>query len=326
MQQWGSVWGAWCGMQQWGSGCGAGPGKPQRLLPASLEPTPGSDAGVHSRSRPWEGSGSPLPCAAGAPPVVSGQCRSLALREPRPGEPLSSPLEPALCHRPCRRRDAQVGPHADPRARCRRGSLPGGRCGRCLPGDLPGEASASSRVLWVPAALAAAANGAAHPHGSLQPRPLPGRAASSPHPAVDPAACPGSRSPGRGFPHGDVRLSLPSCFWVVVALSVRDGARREDPEGVAWTAGPGGFHGGKWIQIRPGSPSAPCTLLRVRACHGSEAQRVVAACSGCWELLGCQTGFSAHVEASSHWSHALGEMVRDENVLPEVSRGRERRA
>lgn len=78
------------------------------------------------------------------------------------------------------------------------------------------------------------------------------------------------------------------------------------------------------MQIHLGCPLVPARCSEVHARHGSEAERVVAACSGCWKLQGCQRGFPACMEASLHWNHALWEVLRDENVLPEVFRGRER--
>lgn len=42
------------------------------------------------------------------------------------------------------------------------------------------------------------------------------------------------------------------------------------------------------MQIRPGSPAAPCTLLRVHACHGSEAELLLLAqgAGSCWAVRG----------------------------------------
>lgn len=176
--------------------------------------------------------------------------------------PLPFLYQQALCHHPRRHRDVQVEPHATSATGvpCP-GSLPGGWCGRCLP----------SRPSW-----------GIHPQQS----PVCAGCSCSPWGPSSPGLSPPVLPPPRGpctqqcirsciscipqprawlHPWGCSAVS-PIAFWVVFTLSIR-AARQEDAEGGwVWVVAPRRFLRGRWMQICPGSPSAP------GPCRGSKAE------------------------------------------------------
>lgn len=126
------------------------------------------------------------------------------------------------------------------------------------------------------------------------------------------AACPGSRRPRRGFTHGDARQSPLLLFGLFSPSEyvMLQGGRIL--KGWVWAVAPGGFHGGQWMQIRPGSPTAPWSLhvapKSMPAVDLKQSRLLLAQGAGsCWAVR----GFSAHMEASLHWSQALWEVLRD---------------